>query len=110
MKKKATEQSYASEALASVHETVSDLHGLGLVSHETMRDFDELCLTPVSPMSPEEILELRTAARMSQAVFARYLNVSTSLVSQWERGERSPSGPSLKLLTLIRTKGIQAVA
>lgn len=110
MKKQTTNQTYAKSSLASVHEAVSDLRELGLVSSATMREFDELCLTPVVPLSPEEILELRVQARMSQAVFARYLNVSTSLVSQWERGERSPSGPSLKLLTLIRTKGIQAVA
>lgn len=110
MKKKAIEQTYGSDALASVHETVSDLHGLGLVSPETMREFDGLCLTAVTPMTPEEIQALRTTARMSQAVFARYLNVSTSLVSQWERGERTPSGPSLKLLSLIRAKGIRAVA
>jgi putative transcriptional regulator len=46
---------------------------------------------------------------MSQSVFAKVLNVTTSLVSQWERGEKKPSGPSLKLLSLARRKGIDAI-
>lgn len=46
----------------------------------------------------------------SQAVFARYLNVTTGLVSQWEPGEKHSRGASLKLLTLVARKGLQAVA
>ena len=38
--------------------------------------------------------------RLGAAQFARYLNITTSLVSQWERGEKRPRGASLKLLTL----------
>ena len=39
-----------------------------------------------------------------------YLGVTTGLVSQWERGEKHPRGASLKLLTLVAKKGLQAVA
>jgi putative transcriptional regulator len=46
----------------------------------------------------------------SQSVFARHLNVTTGLVSQWERGEKRPRGASLKLLTLVASKGLQAIA
>ena len=46
----------------------------------------------------------------NQAVFARYLNVTTGLVSQWERGEKRPRGASLKLLTLVAKNGLGAVA
>jgi putative transcriptional regulator len=38
------------------------------------------------------------------------LNVPTTLVSQWERGEKRPSGPSLKLLSLVKHKGLDAIA
>ena len=41
---------------------------------------------------------------------ARHLNVTTSLVSQWERGEKRPRGASLKLLTLVAKNGLSAVA
>ena len=43
-------------------------------------------------------------------MFARYLNVTTGLVSQWERGRKHPRGASLKLLTLIAKNGLEAVA
>ena len=48
--------------------------------------------------------------RASQEVFARYLNVTRGIVSQWERGEKRPQGASLKLLSLVAKNGLQAVA
>ncbi len=42
--------------------------------------------------------------------FARYLNVTTGLVSQWERGEKHPQGASLKLLSLVAKNGLHTVA
>jgi len=101
---------YRSRILASIHETVEDLHNAGLLDKRTMREFDEACLTPVTPFSPEAIKSLREREGASQAVFARYLNVTTGLISQWERGEKHPQGASLKLLTLIAKNGLEAVA
>ena len=46
---------------------------------------------------------------LSQAVFARYLNLTVGYVSQIERGAKRPSGPALVLLHLIRRKGIEAI-
>lgn len=43
-------------------------------------------------------------------MFARYLNVASGLVSQWERGEKPPRGASLKLLTLLARTSLLAVA
>lgn len=105
----ATKQ-YRSSVMASVHETAEGLHAAGLIDKRTMREFDELCLTPVRPFAPEEIRELRLREGASQAVFARYLNVTTGLVSQWERGEKRPQGASLKLLSLVAQKGLATVA
>lgn len=99
-----------SGALGAVHETASDLHDAGIMDKRTLRRFDTLCLTPVRPMAAEEIRALRQRERVSQAVLALYLNVSTGLISQWERGEKHPAGASLKLLTLIRKKGLDAIA
>ena len=96
--------------MASIHETAEDLHADGAMDKRTMREFDELCLTPVSPLTLEDIRMLRLREGASQAVFARYLNVTTGLVSQWERGEKHPQGASLKLLALIAKNGLQAVA
>ncbi len=56
-------------------------------------------------MAPERIRALRTREKASQAVFAAYLNVTPSLVSKWERGEKHPQGASLNLLSLVEKKG-----
>ena len=101
---------YKSEALAAAHEAALGLAEAGVMSKKTMRVFDEMCLTPVEAMSPEDIRALRLRENASQAVFARYLNVTTGLVSQWERGEKRPRGASLKLLTLVAKNGLGAVA
>jgi putative transcriptional regulator len=101
---------YRSRVLASVHETAEGLTSAAAMSKQTMREFDELCLTPVRPLTPEEIRDLREREGASQAVFARYLNVTTGLVSQWERGEKHPQGPSLKLLALVAKNGLSGVA
>lgn len=103
-------KTFKSEMMAAIHETASDLGDAGLVDKRTMRRFDDLCLTPVEPLSAEQIRELRSRERVSQAVFARYLNVSVGVVSQWERGEKSPSGASLKLLSLVKKKGLEVIA
>ena len=101
---------YDSDALAAVHQTASDLHAAGLLDKQTMRTFDDLCLTPVEGFTPQQILELRLREQASQAVFARYLNVTPSTVSQWERGEKRPRGASLKLLSLVAKGGLRSIA
>jgi putative transcriptional regulator len=101
---------YRSRVMAAIHETAEGLHDAGLVDKRTMRQFDAACLTPVRSLRPEEIRALREREGASQAVFARYLNVTTGLVSQWERGEKHPQGASLKLLALVARNGLAAVA
>jgi len=96
--------------MASIHETAEGLHEAGVMDKRTLREFDELCLTPVKPLQPEEIRALRLREHASQAVFARHLNVTTGLVSQWERGEKHPQGASLKLLALVAKNGLHAIA
>ncbi len=103
-------RTFKNSLMASIHETAEGLHSAGVMSKRTMREFDELCLTPVQPLAPEQIRALRLREGASQAVFARYLNVTTGLVSQWERGERRPQGASLKLLSLVAQKGLSTVA
>jgi len=101
---------YRSDAFAAIHETKEALNAIGAISKQTMRQFDQSCLSPVRVLKPEEIRELREREHVSQRVFAHYLNVTTSLISQWERGKKSPAGASLKLLSLVERKGISALA
>ena len=61
------------------------------------------------PISGEVIRSIRERERLSQAVFARYLNLTVGYVSQMERGARRPTGPAAVLLDVIRRKGIEAI-
>ena len=104
-----TKSKYRSEIAEAMHETVRGMHRLGLVDKQTMRDFDVRCLTSIEDLKPEDIVEMREQAGVSQAVFARALNVTTDYVSKIERGAKRPGGSTLKLLSLIRRKGFEAI-
>lgn len=98
------------QILDAVHETAQDLHKAGLVADTTLREFNALCLAPVPDYSAQEIKAIRERYRVSQGVFAAYLNVGKTTVSQWEQGAKHPRGTSLKLLSLVDRKGLEAVA
>ena len=104
------DKSYRSEIAGAIHEMMSDAHDAGVVSRATLRNFDEACLAPAPALAGEEIRAIREREHLSQPVFARYLNVSKGLVSDWERGVKKPGGPALRLLTVIQKKGVQAIA
>lgn len=57
---------------------------------------------PPNPMSKREIINLRQRLNLSQAVFARLLNVSVKTLQAWEQGLRVPSDAALKLLTVAK--------
>jgi len=101
---------YKSEAMAAIHETMEGLFEVGAIDKQTMREFDDACLTAIEPLTPEEIRSIREREQISQPVFARYLNVSKGLVSDWERGVKKPGGPALRLLTVVQKRGLEAIA
>jgi putative transcriptional regulator len=101
---------YRSDALAAAHKTATGLHRVGMIDRATMREFDASCLTAVEALTATDIQSLREREGVSQAVFASFLNVKTKVVSEWERGEKKPSGPSLKLLSLVKAKGLESIA
>ena len=95
-----------SRILSEVHEMASDLHSVGLIDKRRMREFDALCNLGIEELGPGKIRALRQKERVSQAVFAAALNTSVSTVQKWEIGDKRPSGPSLKLLNLVKRKGL----
>lgn len=50
---------YRTNALAAVHETALGLAEAGVIDKRTMKAFDEMCLTPVKTLTPEEIRQIR---------------------------------------------------
>lgn len=102
-------KTYKSEIMAAVHDMMEGAHEIGAIDKQTMREFDEACLSPAPALRPEEIRAIREAECVSQPVFARYLNVSKNLVSEWERGAKRPGGPALRLLSIVRRKGLAGI-
>jgi putative transcriptional regulator len=102
-------RAYRSEIAASVHGMMTGLADAGMVDKTTMRQFDESCLALAPSLEAEEIRSIRIREAVSQPVFARYLNVSKNLVSDWERGVKRPGGPALRLLAIVKAKGLGAI-
>ena len=100
---------YKSEIFFFFLETMQGLHDIGIIDKKTMRDFDKSCLTEIKPLSGEDIKAIREREALSQAAFAMYLNIGKNQVSEWERGIKKPSGAALKLLTIVKNKGIEAI-
>jgi putative transcriptional regulator len=75
----------------------------------TLRMLGKEALPKVEAMSPAEIAALRERERVSQAVLAAFMNVAVNTVSQWERGEREPTGAALKLLHVVKHNGLDAL-
>lgn len=95
--------------LEVIHESAKDLHDASLLSPVTMREFDALCLPPVEEYSPAQIRKIRTHNRVSQAVFAAYMNTSVATIRKWEaQGEthKRPNGAAMKLLNMVDEHGI----
>lgn len=58
-------------------------------------------IDPVKELSHEEIKAVRTNAHMTQSVFASYMGVSVKTVEAWERGRIHPTGPALRLMSIL---------
>ncbi len=105
-----SKQRYKSEAFEAVHGAVAGMYKAGTVDKETMRSFDESCLAMPESMEPSLIKTIRESQRVSQPVFARYLNTSESTVEKWEAGVKKPSGMAIKLLMIVQKHGLKMLA
>ena len=102
------------KSASGIDKALLEMVGDGLVSKQlgeriTMRVLGDKAPSKPAPLPPDEIRAMRERARMSQAVFARYLNVTVGYVSQIERGAKRPTGAALALLHIIRRKGMDAI-
>jgi putative transcriptional regulator len=103
-----------SSIVEAILETAEDLHRHGLLDDEeysqiTVRHLGAQPLPAAKPISSKQIRKIREKANLSQAAFARYLNLTTGYISQLERGAKQPKGPALALLNVIRRKGFEAI-
>ena len=99
-----------SEILEMAVELATGLHEVGAMDKATLREIEDLALRTVAQFTAEEIRAIRERNRVSQPVFAIYLNVGRSTVAQWEQVKKRPSGPAARLLDLVARKGLRAIA
>jgi putative transcriptional regulator len=83
--------------LDMAQEMANDLYEAGVIGGVTLREYKTLCVPPVHDLTPRIIKRIRLHEKVSQAVFAKYLNTSLSTIRQWEQGEKHPRGAGLKL-------------
>jgi putative transcriptional regulator len=105
-----TKRKYKTDAFEAIHSAVAGMYRAGTIDKATMRNFDEACLAVPSPISPRQIKRIRESLRVSQPVFARYLNTSESTIEKWETGAKKPSGMALKLLDVVQKHGLKVLA
>jgi putative transcriptional regulator len=98
-----------SEILDIANEMAKDLFKVGAMDEITLRKVESLCLPKKRPYQPSDILRIRTANHVSQAVFAAMLGIGKTTVQQWEQGQKKPSGPAQRLLDLVDRKGLNAL-
>jgi putative transcriptional regulator len=109
-----TKKKKTSRLTKELLETADDMRRVGLltpVAHEkiTMRHLGAARSPKLAPITGPQIRTMRERAKVSQAVFAHYLNVSVAYVSQLERGAKQPTGAALTLLNVIKRKGLEAI-
>lgn len=98
-----------SDILEAIHETAEDLHELGFIDKRKMQKYQAFCMQPIPDYDQAKIRALRDRYKISQAVLATVLNASISTVRKWEVGDKHPSGLSLKLLSILDRKGLDAL-
>ena len=101
---------FKSDAFAAIHESAKALHGVGAIDKATMRKFDESCIAKTPTFEAKQIKQIRERAKVSQPIFAMYLNTSESTIQKWEAGTKKPSGMALKLLDIVHKHGIGVLA
>lgn len=97
---------------SEIVEAMQGLHKIGAVTDiqlakTTLRMLGKDALPKVKSLTPNEITAIRIQTGTSQAVLAGFLNVAVNTVSQWERGERQPTGAALKLLHVVKSNGLE---
>jgi putative transcriptional regulator len=69
-----------------------------------------LSIPAIPVFAPKDIQRLRKANKVSQPVFARYLNTCESTIEKWQSGAKRPSGMAIKLFTIVQKHGLQMLA
>ncbi len=86
----------------AIGETIGDLISANIKTSFTEKELKELGVKIRGvKIEAKDIQKIRKKTKLSQNVFAKILNVSSSSVKQWEQGKRIPTGSTKVLLELL---------
>lgn len=108
--KAAVKRKARSDAFEAIHSAASGLHRADAISKTTMREYDALCMAPVKDITAKDVVRIRSSVKVSQNLFARYLNTSASTVQKWETGAKKPGAIASKLLRIVEKHGLDVLA
>lgn len=99
--------------MSNIQDTINDLaHGLynaDIIDKKTLRNLTDDDLPVLNEYTGEEIQQLRKQQKLSQSVFAKYLNVSPAMIRSLEQGKRHAHGAILKLLNIVERHGLSGL-
>ncbi|WP_192485404.1 MULTISPECIES: helix-turn-helix domain-containing protein [Cysteiniphilum] len=91
----------------TINDLSNDLYTTGIIDKQTLRDLTELSTPNIYEYTGEDIKEIRERQNVSQAVFAKFLNISPAMVRSLEQGQRKAQGAILKLINIVDDKGLK---
>ncbi|MCW5589678.1 MAG: helix-turn-helix domain-containing protein [Legionellales bacterium] len=94
----------------TIHDIARGLYKADLIDKKTLRDLTDDERPELITYTGEDIQRLREREKLSQAVFAMYLNISPEMVRSMEHGQRRPQGAILKLLNIVDKHGISMLS
>ena len=90
--------------VSNLQDTINDishgLHSSDIIDMKTLRNLTEDELPVLIEYTGEEIQQIRKMQKLSQSVFAKYLNVSPAMSRSLEQGQRHAHGAILLLLSM----------
>ena len=90
----------------TIDELAIALYDIDAIDSITLRELSALHIPPVRKLAPHDIKKLRLRQKVSQAVFAKLLNISVYTIQDWEQGKKHPNGATLKLLNIVADNGL----
>ena len=99
--------------MTNIQDTINDiaesLDKIGAIDKTTLRNLVNDELPMLHEYTGEEIQKIRKKQKLSQAVFAMYLNISPATIRSLEQGKRHAHGAILKLLNIVDRYGVNAL-
>jgi putative transcriptional regulator len=93
----------------TINELAHDLHQANMIDKITLRELTEKDLPELHEYTGEEIQTIRKKERLSQAAFAKYLNISPAMIKSLELGQRKAQGAILRLINIIDRRGVSGL-